>query len=98
MQKNEAKLAPTIESMEVIDERDTCEKRTAFICHEIIDRILQYALLMFALYVVYIGTAAIGQLIFHTIELEETHLMHKHLRRPKHTFYANPVYLAGFGN
>ena len=91
MEKNEAKLAPTIET-QIVDEHTNCEKRTSFICHEVVDRMIQYALLIAVLYAVLITCNSVSRFIFHTMELEENVLLHKHLRR------RNSIYLSGFGN
>ena len=85
MQKNEA----TVETIEIVNEHTNCEKRTSFICHEVVDRIIQYALLIIILYAVFVTTNAVSRFIFHTMELEEKVFLHKHLRR------RNSIYLNG---
>jgi hypothetical protein len=85
MQKNEA----TVETLEIVDENTMCEKHTSFICHEVVDRIIQYALLIIVLYVVYMSVNTFSRFIFHTMELEEKVFLHKHLR------HRNSIYLNG---
>lgn len=87
MQKNKTEQDTTIESVKIIDESNSCEMRTTFICNQIVDRIVYYAILIIILYVVYTTANAISKFMLHTIELEEKAFLHKHLRR------RNSIYL-----
>lgn len=88
MEKNEA----TIETLKIVDEHTNCETRTTFICNQIVDRIVYYAIIIIVLYVVCMTANSISKFMLHTMELEEKAFLHKHLRR------RNSIYLAGFGN
>ena len=87
MQKNEAKIAPTIETLEVMDERNNCETRTTFICNQIVDRIVYYAIIIVVLYVVCMTANSMTKFMLHSMKLEEKAFLHKHLRR------RNSIYL-----
>ena len=89
MQKNKTEEDTTIESVKIIDESNSCEMRTTFICNQIVDRIVYYAIIIIVLYVVCTTADAISKFMLHTIELEEKAFIHKHLRR------RNSIYLNG---
>ena len=89
MQKNEAERDTTIESVKIIDESNSCETRTTFICNQVVDRIVYYAIIIIVLYVVCMTATVISKFMLHTIELEEKAFLHKHLRG------RNSIYLNG---
>lgn len=88
MQKNEAERDTTIESVKIIDENNSCETRTTFICNQIVDRIAYYVFIMIVLYVFCTTANAISKFMLHTIQLEEKAFLHKHLRG-RHSVYLN---------
>ena len=89
MQKNKTEEDTTIESVKIIDESNSCEMRTTFICNQIVDRIVYYAVIIIVLYVVCMTANSISSFLLHTMKLEEKAFLHKHLRR------RNSIYLNG---